>query len=155
MHAPDEIVLPKAKHIYKQLNPAIMRHKPMFLILLIGLLTSTSNLKAQTSSGNATVYWKFITEESMVDFFYRLVDCENKKQVYLRVKNDLGKERVISFTVEITGAEKIGKEISLDASPAAILEPACDDEDKNKMLKIELPPNFDVSSLEIKIKLHQ
>ena len=133
-----------------------MRHKPKFLILMIVLLASISNLKAQTSSAiTPVIYWKFITEKSMVDFFYRVAECENTKQIYLRVKNDLPKERVISFTVEITGTEKISKEISLNAIPAAILEPDCDDKSKNKMLRIDLPPKFNVSSLEVKIKLHQ
>lgn len=128
----------------------------MILPILFYLLLTVNKLSAQTSSPDAPpVYWKFITEKSMVDFFYRIVESENTKQIYLRVKNDLGKERVISFTVEITGTKKISKEISLNAAAAAILDPDYNDKSRNNMLKIDLPPEFDISSLEVKIKLHQ
>jgi len=126
----------------------------MFLLLIL-LLSFTQNSRAQTTDSAETRYWKFITEKSMVDFFYRIADCENSKQLYLRVKNDFPKERTISFTVEITAPEKINKKISIDAAPVAILEPDCNNRDKNKILRIDLPPKFDVSALEVKINMHE
>lgn len=132
-----------------------MNPRLRFLFVLALLLSFTQNSKAQSTAPEVSLYWKFITERSQADFFYRIADCDNKKYLFLRVKNDMPKERVISFTIEINGGGKITKEISLNTAPVAILEPDCMDKEKNKILKIELSPQFDAASLEVKIKLHE
>ena len=128
-----------------------MLMKKIYLLFILQIAVFNSN--AQTSNSRTLRDWTFVTEKLMVDIFYRILECNNKRQLHLKVFNDLPKDREIIFSVEIGNTketEKITKKILLNAIAAARYVPDCISTDTLNNLKIDLPAHYNITELTIK-----
>jgi hypothetical protein len=137
--------------ITDHIKTTIMSKKQLLsLCFMVFMSLFFMHTNAQQSSGSQ-VYkdWTFIVEKANVDVFYKVLECKGRKEVHLKVFNDLPVAREVRFTFELTNGangKKLTKEIVLQAASAARFIPECGN-DKLVDLKIALPKGFDPSAL--------
>jgi hypothetical protein len=116
------------------------------LILLIGNRSSAQE-------GKIYKPWTFITEQEMKDVHFRVLECNGRTQVHLRVFNDSQSEQFINFHFQIISSrgEKFEKEIKFSMTGATRLMTECSSDSAYNFLKLDLPKNFDPYGVAAKV----
>jgi len=122
------------------------KHLLVILLFSIAMLVG-KNSSSQTPNVPVPIFkdWTFLAEgQKMIDISYRIVQCDNKAQIHLKVFNEWVTDQKVSFQIEIQNpqGEKIAREIAMDVSHGKAYTAECLQDDNLSNLKIDLPPTF-------------
>ncbi len=132
--------------------------KKLLIASLIALMTLIFSSANAQSSEQPKDWQPVANGPNMLNLRYKAVECNGKKQVHLSFYNEKTSEQNAYFDLEVTNnanGEKHVKTIQFNAAAQGAEKAQCTTDDSQSYLKVDLPANFDLSSLSVKSVLKQ
>ena len=131
--------------------------KRTILIFIVSMFFSINPLKAQENSEIIYKDWLFVAESpNHVDVSARVVKCSEAtaNQVQIFIFNEGSERSDIRFTINISDVESgksFNTEINHTVVRAEMVRAICDNDEKLKGLKINLPKEYNPNNIVISI----
>lgn len=126
----------------------------IFLSLLLFAVTTGTKTNAQGASP-AEIPWKFVAEiPKMIDIWYKIMPCNGRNELHLRVFNESRWAQDVAFNVEISAPgmdKKLLLDVKVSTQSAKEYKAECGEENESNPLKFEIPSAYNPASLVVKI----